>query len=456
MIDFLFGDTRDFELLIVISTENHTTDTHKLSIENNKPTIHIAIADENKAFRAEKIRLSAIKCLNTIRDFEAKTVAIHSSSHDLFPFLEGVLFNSYQFEKNKSKKTEEKRLSFILPEEAQQHVSELMSVFKWVNQCRDWVNEPFNVLNAQELANRMADTSALLGLKATVFEKDQIAAEKMGGLLAVNRGSANPPTFTMIEYKPAKPLNAKPVVFVGKGVVMDTGGYTIKDTPNSMEIMKCDMAGGAIVANTLFAAAEMQLPIWCVSLVPATDNMIGPNALVPGEIISMKGGKTVEVLNSDAEGRLILADALVFAQQFEPGLVIDVATLTGSAIAAIGQEGAVMCTHEAEPFKPLLEEAATLTHERFVELPLWAEFEEEVKSNIADLKNIGTSNYAGAITAAAFLKQFTAYPWVHLDVAGPVYSKSKRKYFTEGASGYGVRLLLAFLKAYSDQLKTKQ
>jgi leucyl aminopeptidase len=211
----------------------------------------------------------------------------------------------------------------------------------------------------------------------------------MGGLLAVNKGSQTPPTFTIMEYKPAKPKNKKPLVLVGKGVVYDTGGLSLKPTPNSMDTMKCDMAGAALVGSVLHGVASMNLPLYVIGLVPATDNRPGENAICPGDVITQYDGTTVEVLNTDAEGRLILADALAFAKKFNPELVMDFATLTGAAAAAIGPYGAALMGSAPESVKNSLKSLGDTTYERLAELPLWKEYGEEMKGDISDLKNLG-------------------------------------------------------------------
>jgi leucyl aminopeptidase len=281
-----------------------------------------------------------------------------------------------------------------------------------------------------------------LGFKAEVFNKTKIESLRMGGLLAVNSGSQNPPTFTCAEYKPSGHINEQPYILVGKGVVFDTGGVNIKT--QSMEFMKCDMGGAAGVFGAFCAAAALKLPLWVICLIPATDNRPGENAFVPGDIITMFDGTTVEVLNTDAEGRLILADALAYAKRFNPKLVIDVATLTGAALRAFGMYGMAGMGNSEKNMK-LLQECGFEVYERVVEMPFWEEYGLEIKSDVADLKNIG-SLFAGTITAGKFLEHFTDYPWLHLDIAGPSFFEQPDSYRVKGGSGYTVRLLYKFLK----------
>jgi leucyl aminopeptidase len=269
----------------------------------------------------------------------------------------------------------------------------------------------------------------------------------MGGLLAVNRGSQRPPTFNILEYKPANALNKQPIVLVGKAVVYDTGGLSLKPTPGSMDSMKCDMAGGAAMGATMYAIAKNKLPIHVVALVPATDNRPGEDAYVPGDVITMYNGMTVEVLNTDAEGRLILADALHYAKKYKPELVIDMATLTGSAVLAIGSVGSVIMGTAADETFKALQNSGEATYERLVHFPFWEEYGDMIKSHIADLKNIG-GREAGSITAGKFLEHFVDYPWIHVDIAGPAFLDAESSYRSKHGTGVGVRLLYNFFKNY--------
>jgi leucyl aminopeptidase len=278
-----------------------------------------------------------------------------------------------------------------------------------------------------------------------VFDKSKIKALKMGGLIAVNRGSIDPPTFSVMEYKPKHAKNKQPIILIGKGVVYDTGGVSLKPTPNSMDMMKCDMAGAAAVAGTLYAVAKAKLPIHVIGIVPATDNRPGENAYVPGDIITMHSGLTVEMVNADAEGRMILADALSYAKKYKPELVIDLATLTGAAVAAIGTSGVVSMGTADEKTKNALKQSGDAVYERLAEMPFWDDYDDMIKSDIADMKNLG-GPYAGAITAGKFLARYIDYPWMHFDIAGPAFLTAKEAYRVKGGTGVGVRLLFNFLK----------
>jgi len=323
-------------------------------------------------------------------------------------------------------------------------LADLNAILYGVVLARDLVNEPNSYLTAPVFAVEVEKRVGEEGLTVEVLTKKKLEALKMGGLLGVNKGSTEPPVFIILEHKPGKALNKKPVVLVGKGIVYDTGGMNLK-TGNYMENMKTDMAGGAAVAGTMAAIARAGFPLHVVGLVPATDNRPGPGAIVSGDVLRMHNGMTVEVINTDAEGRLILADALSYAKRYDPALTIDLATLTGSAIRAIGH-GAIAGMHSraAREFAKL-EKCGFRVFERIVGLPLWDDYGEQLKSEIADIKNLGGAE-AGAITAGKFLQRFTDYPYIHLDIAGPSFLEKRDSYRGQGGTGFGVRLLMEFLK----------
>lgn len=324
-------------------------------------------------------------------------------------------------------------------------INELNIIVEATNKAKDLVNEPVNILNACDLANAFKKMGTEAGFKVEVFGKKEIVANKMGGLLAVNAGSVDEPTFSIMEYKPRGAKNKKPYVLVGKGVVYDTGGLSLKPTPNSMDSMKCDMAGAAAVGAAIYAIAKAKLKIHVIALVPATDNRPGFNAFAPGDIITMMDGSTVEMLNSDAEGRMILGDALHFAKRYQPELTIDLATLTGSAVAAIGTFAIVGMGNANARHKDKLIASSNNVCERIAEFPFWDDYNELIKSDIADQKNLG-GPYAGSITAGKFLEKFTNYPYYHLDIAGPAFISAKDGYRSKGGTGVGVRLLFDFFK----------
>ncbi|MBK8554353.1 MAG: leucyl aminopeptidase [Lewinellaceae bacterium] len=409
---------------------------------------------EEPALSLEDARLAGAELLPQLNTYKIDEVSIHNaglSAEQLLAFTEGLALSSYQFIRHFSepdKKAGSLHTIYLSgPEIQPEAVAELDNLVDAVCTARDLVNEPHGFLNAVQLADAVKTIGQASGFSVEILGKEKIETLKMGGLLAVNKASTVPPRFCVLEWQPASAKNAKPIVLIGKGVVYDTGGLSLK-TPEGMEYMKCDMAGAASVIGALSAAARNQLPIHVVGLIPATDNAVNDAALSPGDVIRMYSGTTVEVVNTDAEGRLILADALHYAKKYEPELAIDLATLTGAAIRALGNQAICYMGTAPATTKKALEESGRCTYERLVELPLWREYGEELKSNIADLKNLGTGN-AGMITAGKFLEHFTNYPWLHLDIAGPAYLRSANGYRTREGTGVGVRLLYHFLKNYA-------
>ena len=362
---------------------------------------------------------------------------------------EGMVLSNYQFIKHKPTAAKNKNTlqSIIIANSniKQSQVDELNIVCSATILARDLVNEPVNYLNATDLSNAFKAMGKLSGFKVDVLNRKKIKELKMGGLLAVNAGSVDEPTFSVMEYKPNKPKNKKPYILIGKGVVYDTGGLSLKPTLASMDLMKCDMAGAAAVGCAMYAIAKAKLNIHVIALVPATDNRPGFNAFAPGDIITMMDGSTVEMLNSDAEGRMILADALHYAKRFNPELVIDIATLTGAAMAAIGTFGMVGMGNISNNQKNKLHQSGINVYERIAEFPFWDEYDELMKSDIADQKNIGGA-LGGSITAGKFLAKFTNFPYYHLDIAGPAFLSSKDSYRGKGGTGYGVRFFFDFFK----------
>jgi len=362
-------------------------------------------------------------------------------------FAEGMALTNYQFLKYLSaEKAKPHTLKEIyLDDEGlkAEDAAKLESLVRAVYLTRDLVNEPLSFLTAVQLSAEIEKMGKEAGFSVEVFNKKKIESLKMGGLLAVNRGSVDPPTFTILNWKPSDAVNQRPIILVGKGVVYDTGGLSLKPTQDSMDYMKCDMGGAAAVAGAFFALARNKLPLWVVGLVPATDNRPDGNAYVPGDVVTMYDGTTVEVLNTDAEGRMLLADALSYAKQYDPELVVELSTLTGSAHAAIGKYGIVGMGNAGSEIMGNLKASGEYTAERVAEFPFWDDYYELLKSDIADLKNIG-GKYGGAISAGKFLEHFTDYPFIHLDIAGPSFNKTPFKYFGAGASGVGVRILYNF------------
>ncbi|MDF2449897.1 MAG: peptidase [Bacteroidota bacterium] len=360
---------------------------------------------------------------------------------------EGMALSNYQFIRHKSGEKKNRNslqaIHIVDSKTTPQQLANLSIAVDATLKARDLVNEPVNVLNATDLAEAFKSMGKNGGFKVEIFNKARIKQLKMGGLLAVNQGSVDPPTFTVMEYKPKSAKNKKPYVLVGKGVVYDTGGLSLKPTPNSMDLMKCDMAGAAAVGCAMYAIAKAKLNVHVIALVPATDNRPGFNAFAPGDVITMMDGTTVEMLNSDAEGRMILADALHYAKRFKPEMAIELSTLTGAAMAAVGPYGIVSMGTATDEQKSKLTVSGLRMHERLAEFPFWDEYDELIKSDIADQKNLG-GPLGGAITAGKFLVKYTDYPYMHFDIAGPAFIPTKDSYRGKGGTGYGVRLLFDF------------
>ena len=412
------------------------------------------LESEKKAeyLQKEELRNAAAKTLTEIRFYDIKSITvvhIDGSCEAVLAYAEGLALANYQFLKylkeQDKKKTSLTEIRIACPLVEDRCVDNLQHLVDAVYITRDLINEPVSHLNAEQLASEIEKMGKEAGFKVEVLNKKKIESLKMGGLLAVNLGSVDPPRFSILEYKPSGAKNKKPIVLVGKGVTFDTGGLSLKPTPDSMDYMKCDMAGAAAVAGTFYAIAKARIPVYIVGLIPSTDNGPDGNEYAPGDETRMYDGTTVEVLNTDAEGRMILADALSYAKKYKPQLVIDLATLTGAAAAAIGSYGIVCMGNADREVMNKLDESGKNVYERLAEFPFWDEYAELLKSDVADLKNIG-GKYAGAITAGKFLEHFTDYPFVHFDIAGPSFLKKADGYRTTGGTGVGVRILFNFLK----------
>ncbi|MCB1937498.1 MAG: leucyl aminopeptidase [Nitrosomonas sp.] len=295
-----------------------------------------------------------------------------------------------------------------------------------------------NICTPSYLADQAKELGKSYKLKVTILDKKDMEKQKMGALLAVARGSHQPPKLIVMEYQ-GKGKKEKPIVLVGKGVTFDTGGISLKPAAE-MDEMKYDMSGAASVLGTIKAVAEMNLPINVVGIIPATENMPGGSATKPGDVVTSMSGQTIEVLNTDAEGRLILCDALTYAERYEPKVVIDIATLTGACVIALGNIATGLMSNDEELAQELIT-AGEQSADRVWQLPLWDDYQELLKSNFADMANIG-GRAGGTITAACFLSRFTKkYQWAHLDIAGTAWKSGKEK----GSTGRPVPLLAQFL-----------
>ena len=321
------------------------------------------------------------------------------------------------------------------------------AIARGVNFARDLVNGPGYAMHPPEMGEEALKLGKRLGLKVTVLDMAQLTEQGFGGILAVGKGSEHEPRFIVMEYGEAK-AGTPTICLVGKGLTFDSGGLSLKP-PEAMETMKSDMGGAAAVFGAMQAAAELKLPLHLVGLVSAAENMPSSNAYRPGDIVKTLSGKTIEVLNTDAEGRIILSDALFYAQRYKPDAIVELSTLTGAIIIALGPHATGMMGTSQE-LCDKLSRAGEATAERVWQLPLWDEYHQMVKSEIADLKNLA-GRPAGSITAGAFLAAFVGdYPFVHLDIAGTAWvDRPAKPYDTFGGTGVGVRLLAEFLREYN-------
>ncbi|TRZ65411.1 MAG: leucyl aminopeptidase [Rhodocyclaceae bacterium] len=357
----------------------------------------------------------------------------------------------YRFDRFKSKKDEVRRplrkLTLSVESRtdlsaAEKALSQGMAIAAGMNLAKDLGNLPGNVCTPTYLAEQALELRKQNGLKVEVLERADMEKLGMGSLLSVTRGSHQPPKFIVLSHNGGK-KGEKPVVLVGKGVTFDSGGISLKPGPE-MDEMKYDMSGAASVLGTMKAISELSLPSNVIGLIPTVENMPGGNASRPGDIVTSMSGQTIEILNTDAEGRLILCDALTYAERFEPACVVDIATLTGACVIALGHVASGMFANDDGLARDLLN-AGQNAYDRAWRLPLWDDYQEQLKSPFADMANIG-GRPAGTITAACFLSRFAKkYHWAHLDVAGTAWKSGEKK----GSTGRPVPLLTHFLLARS-------
>jgi leucyl aminopeptidase len=405
----------------------------------------------------EELRRSAYKLRKLIRENSHKSLVITSDSSykgAIEDFTEGMLLSTYSFDRYKTRKKEDEKKHYpekllLYGDVDDRELNWISDVTDAVYFSRDLIQEPVNQLNAVSLSNEIKKTGEKAGFDVEVLNKGKIEALKMGGLLAVNKGSVDPPVFCIMEWHPADCVNKNPVVLVGKGIVYDTGGLNLK-TGDFMAGMNGDMAGAATVTGVMYTIAKSKLPLHVIGLVPSTDNRPGGNAYTQGDIITMYNKTTVEIGNTDAEGRLILADAISYASKFKPEIIIDIATLTGSAAMTFANQAIAIMTNANRKYIDLLGECGNDVYERIAELPFWEEYAELLKSDIADIRNVG-GREAGAITAGKFLEHFAEYPFIHLDIAGTEMLKKDDFYRLKSGPASGLRLLSAFLRKLTDK-----
>ncbi len=366
--------------------------------------------------------------------------------------VEGILLANYQYQRYQSPTPDTaKPLEQIVLLAAnakslpllQRGAARAEAICAGVHLARDLVNAPGNLKSPEFLAMQAVAMAEKNGIKAHLLDQVRLQQLGCGALLGVAQGSTRPPYLIVLEYA-GDPKGSAPLALVGKGVTFDTGGISLKPA-DKMDEMKMDMGGAATVIGTMLTAARLELPINLIAVVPAVENMPSGNAIRPGDILTSLSGKTIEVLNTDAEGRLILADALTYVARYKPRVVIDLATLTGACIIALGNQAAAVLGNDDKLIDKLLK-AGQRSGERLWQLPLWEEYASQIKSDFADVKNTG-GRPAGTITAAAFLQKFAdQYNWAHLDIAGMAWEDKGRAGIPRGGSGFGVRLLIDYLQ----------
>jgi leucyl aminopeptidase len=365
--------------------------------------------------------------------------------------VEGAILGSYQFTVYRTTATSEHDVAgmrILIPQkdrlrQVTEGVRRGVATAEATVFVRDLCNHPSNVLTPTRVAREAKTIAKTERISIKILEQKEMERLGMGALLGVARGSQEPPKFIILEYNGAKNKDERPVVLVGKTITFDTGGISLKPAEN-MEHMKADMTGGAEVLASIRAAARLKLPLRLISILPVAENMPGGRAMKPGDIVTTLSGKTVEVQNTDAEGRLILADGLAYAMRYKPAALIDIATLTGACVVALGQFAIGMFGSD-QALKEQVRKSGQKAGERVWEMPLWEEYFEQLKSDVADMRNIGGRG-GGMITAALFLSKFVGdCPWVHLDIASTDWSERERAYVPKGPTAIGTRLLVQYL-----------
>lgn len=433
--------------------------------ENNREAFEVSLfgLGQEKNYRHKCLRKAAGMLIQMAKSRRVKTLRVLADSfaggevklNDVISaFGEMILLATYEFDKYKSKKEGDKkpiRLETVellftksqLQKSLEKNLEKAEIVAEGILRARDLINEPANVMNPQRMAHVAREMAREKKISCEILGPTELKRLKMGGILGVNQGSVTPPALIVLEYGSRFKKNGT-ICLVGKGVTFDTGGISIKPAKD-MEKMKYDMSGAAAVIGTLGVVADLKLPLHIVGIAPAVENNVAENPQRPGDIIHMFNGKTVEVLNTDAEGRLILGDALAYSEKYNPKAIIDLATLTGMCAYTFGDKAIGLLGND-EKLLSRVKKAGEETGERCWELPLWDEYGDQIKGHHSDLQNIG-GPYGGTITAAMFLKEFVPAktPWAHLDIAGTAWTDSSRYDCQKGATGVGVRLLTDLL-----------
>ena len=396
---------------------------------------------------AEGLRRAAANASKVAGAYPTVVTTLHQVDIERAPELVafGFVLGRYRFDRYLSEPKEPALASLVLAG-SDDGGERGVIVADAVSRARDLVNEPAGGKSPTRLAEWATEELTAVGVDVEVWDEDRIAAERLGGLAGVAAGSHQPARLVKLHYSPEGAKTR--LAFVGKGIVFDSGGLSLKP-PAGMETMKTDMSGAAAVLNAVWAIAKLGIPVEILGITPLTENMPGGAALKPGDVFTARNGKTVEVLNTDAEGRLVLADGLSLAVEAEPDLIVDVATLTGACMVALGK-GVAGLFASSDEVADQLESAARGAGEAIWRMPIEASYRPKLESEVADMKNVA-DRFGGAITAALFLEEFAGEgPWAHLDIAGPARAESAEHYVTKGGTGFGVRILIALAEAMAE------
>jgi len=427
-----------------------------LLLNKKAKRVFLAGLGKKAEFSAEKLRKAVRAGARAVRSSKIGSFSLFCEQFLSDPFLlgktvaESLLSGLYAFDKylteqdQKATPVSSVTLLYSGASAFAAGVKEAEIICASANRTRDLVNEGAAIINPRTLAQHAQSVAKSVGISCTILDAKAITRQNMAGMQAVAKGSDEPPTFTILEYNKK---GRETIVLVGKGVCFDSGGLGIKPG-KAMWDMKTDMAGAATVLGIIEAAARLQIPYHIVALLPSVENMTGGKAYKPGDILKYANGKTVEVLHTDAEGRLILADALIYAERFDPDIIIDFATLTGACVVALGTQAAGIMGNN-DPLIAGIQESGLATYERVWQLPLYEEYTEQIKGQFSDLQNLGGwAGNAGAITAGAFLKEFVPAKarWAHIDIAGTAYLDEPKDKYDFGATGFGVRLIIDWMK----------
>ena len=442
--------------------ENGEIFTTVLSAERLTQDVLFVGLGKEKDIDGEKIRIAFAKAIKKCRELKANKVYMNLVSSDELCFgstikatVEGLCFGDYKFDKYKSVKTEHTDIEICIgniaedkTEKSQEYIKEARLLVKATLLARNLVNEPANVIYPETLAKAALEYGDEYGFEVQIYEKEEIEKLEMKAFMAVGKALDNEPRLIVMRYFGDAHNKGEILGLVGKGLTYDSGGYSLKSN-DGMVTMKCDMGGAAAVIGAMAAIAKAKLKVNVIAVVAACENLISGHAYKPGDIIGSMAGKTIEVLNTDAEGRLTLADAVYYIIDKEKATkVIDVATLTGAALGALGTTTTAVVTNN-EGFYREIEEMTMETGEKMWLMPAFEEYKKLLKSDIADLKNIG-GKFAGTITAGLFIGEFVKNtPWLHLDIAGTAWTDSERDYYSKGGTGVGVRTFYYLAKKYS-------